>query len=116
MQDQSGKQYKMDDYQVRYPTNVADVSRVMDDLVREPSFPLLYPRADIMRPAQDPASYSALLVAGQADDQMGNDAGDRKASWTEHRPHHTRQRQASGRHTSTPRLHLQHKVSARDWC
>ncbi|ORY33749.1 hypothetical protein BCR39DRAFT_519029 [Naematelia encephala] len=32
VQDQSGKQYKMDAYQKRYPTNVLDVGRVLFDL------------------------------------------------------------------------------------
>nr|XP_018263932.1 dTDP-4-dehydrorhamnose reductase [Kwoniella dejecticola CBS 10117]OBR86090.1 dTDP-4-dehydrorhamnose reductase [Kwoniella dejecticola CBS 10117] len=35
VQDQSGKQYKMDAYQVRFPTNVEDVGRVLYDLSRE---------------------------------------------------------------------------------
>nr|XP_019013445.1 dTDP-4-dehydrorhamnose reductase [Kwoniella pini CBS 10737]OCF52226.1 dTDP-4-dehydrorhamnose reductase [Kwoniella pini CBS 10737] len=32
VEDQSGKQYKMDAYQVRFPTNVQDVGRVLYDL------------------------------------------------------------------------------------
>ncbi|WVQ70172.1 dTDP-4-dehydrorhamnose reductase [Kwoniella botswanensis] len=32
VEDQSGKQYKMDAYQVRFPTNVEDVARVLYDL------------------------------------------------------------------------------------
>lgn len=35
VQDQSGKAYSMDHYQVRQPTNVADVARVLYDLARE---------------------------------------------------------------------------------
>ena len=34
IQDQSGKEYKMDDLQVRFPTNVEDVARVLYDLTR----------------------------------------------------------------------------------
>jgi S-adenosylmethionine synthetase len=34
IQDQSGKDYKMDHVQVRFPTNVEDVGRVIYDLTR----------------------------------------------------------------------------------
>ena len=34
-EDQSGKEYKMDHYQVRFPTNVEDVARVLVDLTRK---------------------------------------------------------------------------------
>jgi len=34
IQDQSGKEYKMDHVQVRFPTNVEDVGRVIYDLTR----------------------------------------------------------------------------------
>lgn len=39
VQDQSGKQYTMDDYQVRNPTAVSDVARVLYDLSRLPTLP-----------------------------------------------------------------------------
>jgi hypothetical protein len=35
VEDQSGKEYKMDHYQVRFPTNVSDIGRVLYDLARE---------------------------------------------------------------------------------
>ena len=35
IQDQSGKEYKMDHVQVRFPTNVEDVARVLYDLTRK---------------------------------------------------------------------------------
>lgn len=35
VRDQSGKKYSMDDYQIRQPTNVADVARGLYDLARE---------------------------------------------------------------------------------
>lgn len=35
VKDQSGKKYSMDDYQIRNPTNVADVARILYDLARE---------------------------------------------------------------------------------
>lgn len=35
IKDQSGKKYTMDDYQIRNPTNVTDVARVLYDLARE---------------------------------------------------------------------------------
>lgn len=35
VEDQSGKKYNMDHYQVRFPTNVEDVARVLYDLSRE---------------------------------------------------------------------------------
>jgi hypothetical protein len=38
VEDQSGKEYKMDDYQVRFPTNVEDVARVLYDLSRRYTF------------------------------------------------------------------------------
>jgi len=34
VKDQSGKKYAMDDYQVRQPTNVADVARALCNLAR----------------------------------------------------------------------------------
>ncbi|CAK9786934.1 NAD(P)-binding protein [Cutaneotrichosporon oleaginosum] len=39
VQDQSGKTYTMDDYQIRNPTCVEDVARVLYDLARVPSLP-----------------------------------------------------------------------------
>ncbi|WRT67063.1 dTDP-4-dehydrorhamnose reductase [Kwoniella shivajii] len=44
VQDQSGKQYKMDAYQVRFPTNVEDIGRVLYDLshVDKPLPPILH--------------------------------------------------------------------------
>ena len=35
VEDQSGKEYKMDAYQVRFPTNVSDVGRVLVHLTRK---------------------------------------------------------------------------------
>ena len=35
VEDQSGKEYKMDHYQVRFPTNVSDIGRVLYDLARQ---------------------------------------------------------------------------------
>jgi hypothetical protein len=35
VEDQSGKEYKMDHYQVRFPTNVSDIGRVLYDLSRK---------------------------------------------------------------------------------
>jgi S-adenosylmethionine synthetase len=45
IQDQSGKEYKMDHVQVRFPTNVEDVGRVIYDLTRT-SNPALCTLAD----------------------------------------------------------------------
>lgn len=35
VEDQSGKEYKMDHYQVRFPTNVSDIGRLLYDLARQ---------------------------------------------------------------------------------
>ncbi|RSH91279.1 hypothetical protein EHS25_009578 [Saitozyma podzolica] len=44
VQDQSGKEYKMDHYQIRFPTNVEDVARVLYDLAHldKPLPPILH--------------------------------------------------------------------------
>jgi S-adenosylmethionine synthetase len=55
VEDQSGKEYKMDDYQVRSPTNVEDVARVLYDLARECAYSASYPYLNYSYPNSCPA-------------------------------------------------------------
>ena len=66
VEDQSGKEYHMDHYQVRFPTNVSDIGRVLVDLTRKSILALV---AD-SRIEQTPPGDHALLFARPAHDQV----------------------------------------------